>query len=78
MANPNNTKVKKDNSASLKNGFINYFKGVRAEWGKVTWPERKQIIAETGIVLFVVIFFTVVVYIMDIIFKGLLGIIPAR
>ena len=41
-------------------------------------PEKHQIIVETGIVFFVVIAFTVAVYLMDIIFKGLLGLIPLR
>ena len=24
-----------------------YFKGIKAEWGKISWPERKQVIFET-------------------------------
>lgn len=75
MANPN-VKQKKENSTTFADGLKNYFLGVKAEWGKVTWPEKHQIIVETGIVLFVVIAFTVIVYLMDIIFKWLLGLIP--
>ena len=59
----------------LKQYLLTYFKGVKAEWGKVSWPTRQQVITETGIVLVVVSFFTVVVYIMDLIFKFLLGLI---
>ena len=77
MAN-SNTKIKKDDKATITDGFKNYFKGVKAEWGKVKKNEKHQIIVETGIVLFVVIAFTVIVYLMDIIFKGLLGLIPLR
>ncbi len=55
--------------------IVTYFKGVKAEWGKITWPQKTQIKFETGTVLFVVAFFTVVVYIMDIIFKGILSLI---
>ncbi len=58
-----------------KEMLTTYFKGVKAEWSKVSWPTRKQVIVETGIVLAVVIFFTLVVYFMDIIFKALLGLI---
>ena len=72
MANKEKTKA---NSTSFKDDLITYFNGVKAEWGKVTWPEKNQIIVETGIVVFVVAFFTIVVYLMDIIFKGLLGLI---
>jgi len=57
------------------NGIINYFKGVRAEWGKISWPEKRQVIAETMFVIVIVFVFTVSVYLMDIIFKGLLGFI---
>ena len=53
----------------------NYFKGVKNEWSKVSWPTKKQVIVETVIVLIVVTFFTLVVYFMDIIFKALLGLI---
>ncbi len=63
---------------SLKEGLTSYLKGVKSEWGKITWPERKQVIYETFVVLGVVIFFTVFVYILDIIFKGLFQLIPSR
>lgn len=46
-----------------------YFKGVRAEWDKITWPEKKQVAVEMVIVLGVVFFFTFLVYIYDILFE---------
>ena len=52
--------------------FITYFKGVKAEWGKITWPERKQVIVQTLIVLAVVIAFTIYTYGLDIIFQGII------
>lgn len=70
-----NTKTKMQEKNSFKDGIITYFKGVKSEWGKVTWPEKNQIIVETGIVVFVVSAFTIAVYLMDIIFKGLMGLI---
>ncbi|MDO5437259.1 MAG: preprotein translocase subunit SecE [bacterium] len=70
-----NTKTKMQEKNSFKDGIVTYFKGVRSEWGKVTWPEKNQIIVETGIVVFVVSAFTIAVYLMDIIFKGLMGLI---
>ena len=69
------TEKNQNQQQDLKQALITYFKGVKAEWGKVSWPVRQQVIAETGIVLAVVAFFTVVVYLMDIIFKFLLGLI---
>ncbi len=59
----------------VKQQIITYFAGVKAEWGRVSWPTRQQVIVETGIVLAVVAFFTIVVYLMDILFKFLLGLI---
>lgn len=53
-----------------------YFKGVRAEWGKITWPERRQVFAETLFVVVIVFVFTVAVYLMDVTFKWVLGFIP--
>lgn len=56
-------------------GIKTYFRGVRAEWGKITWPERQQVIAETLFVVVIVFVFTIAVYLMDITFKFLLGLI---
>jgi len=57
----------------MENKFVNeiatYFKGVKAEWGKITWPERNQVVVETIFVLGIVIAFTLFVYIIDLIFK---------
>ena len=48
-----------------------YFKGVKSEWRKITWPMRQQVVAETIIVLIVVAVITAAVYLIDIGFKGL-------
>ena len=52
-----------------------YFKGVRTEWGRITWPERNQVIGETISVIVIVIAFTIAIYCMDLIFKSLLELI---
>lgn len=52
-----------------------YFKGVKTEWGRISWPERRQIVAETMSVIVIVFAFTIAIYCMDLIFKGLLGLI---
>lgn len=52
-----------------------YFKGVKAEWGKISWPERKQVVFETLSVIVIVFVFTVAIYLMDLLFKGLLSFI---
>ena len=75
MAN-NTQKQTNEQNKSFKEDLTTYFKGVKAEWGKISWPQKNQIIFETGVVLFVVIAFTIIVYLMDIIFKGILGLLP--
>ena len=57
------------------NSVKTYFRGVRSEWGKISWPEKRQVVAETVFVIAIVFVFTVAVYLIDIIFKGLLGLI---
>lgn len=55
-----------------KEKLIAYFKGIKSEWGKITWPERKQVITQTAVVLVIVIVFTVYTYGLDILLKGLI------
>ena len=50
-----------------------YFRGVRAEWGKITWPEKNQVVVETCFVVAIVFIFTVFIYVVDIIFNALLA-----
>lgn len=52
-----------------------YFKGVRTEWGKVSWPEKRQVIFETFAVIFITFVFTVAIFVIDLVFKGLLSLI---
>ena len=52
-----------------------YFKGVRTEWGKISWPEKRQVIFETFSVIIISFMFTVAIYFIDLLFKGLLSLI---
>jgi len=65
----NNTKH--NQQQDMKSAIKTYFKGVKSEWGKITWPQKPQIVGETIIVLIVVAFVSAVVYIVDIGFKWL-------
>ena len=57
----------------MENKFIQsimtYFRGVKIEWGKITWPEKHQVFVETVFVLAIIIAFTLFVYVIDLIFK---------
>lgn len=71
MMNDNSDKNKNETIESIKA----YFKGVKAEWGRISWPERRQIVAETVFVIVIVFFFTIAIYLIDLLFKGLLSLI---
>ena len=61
-----------DSFENTKNAIITYFKGVRSEWSKITWPEKNQVIVETFFVVAIVFVFTVFIYLVDIIFNAIL------
>ena len=69
--------VKNEEQNILEN-TKNYFKGVKTEWNKITWPDRQQILVQTVAVFFVVFVFTVIVYLMDMVFKYSLDLITNR
>ena len=75
MISNDSSSQKEVNAPKFTNDIVTYFKGVKSEWGKISWPERRQVVAETMVVIVIVCIFTVSVYLMDIIFKGLLGLI---
>ena len=60
---------------SLKDNISNYLKSVKVEWYKITWPEKRQVIVETIVVLIVVFFFATLVYTYDQIFGFLTGLL---
>lgn len=65
--------------SGFKENVSNYFKGVKVEWGKITWPDRRQVIVETIVVLVVVFFFVLLVYGYDELFGFLLKLlIPVK
>ncbi len=62
-----------DTLETAKKNTVTYFKGVRTEWGKITWPEKPQVMVETFFVVAIVFIFTVFIYFVDIIFNALLS-----
>lgn len=60
------------NEGVSKQGKIsNFFKGVRSELKKVSWPTRKELINYTLVVVVVVTIMTLVVWGLDLAFHGL-------
>lgn len=62
----------------MLNSIKEYFRGVKTEWGKVSWPEKRQVVFETFAVIVIVFIFTVSIYVMDLVFKGILSLIPTH
>ena len=62
-----------DSLGKAKQSIAAYFKGVRTEWGKITWPEKHQVVVETFFVIAIVFVFTVFLYVVDILFNALLS-----
>lgn len=61
-----NTLEKKDNTAKQKvQKGKQYFKGVFNELKKVHWPNKKQLLAYTGIVFFAVILVSLILWLFD-------------
>ena len=67
----NQTKQNQD----FKEALIAYFKSVKLEWGKITWPGKQQVIVETIYVIIITAIFTISVLALDtiieVIFKAL-------
>ncbi|CCJ34204.1 MULTISPECIES: preprotein translocase subunit SecE [Caloramator] len=55
-----------------ENKVMKYFRELKAEFKKITWPERKEVVNTTGIVLGTLAIFTLMIWIMDSVFGTLL------
>jgi len=49
--------------------LVNYFKGVRAEFARVSWPTRNEVITLTALILVLVVIVTVYIWGVD----GIIG-----
>ena len=56
-------------------GFIDFFRNVRAELRRVTWPNRDQLQQSTAVVLIIVVALTAFVAFWDLIFQSLARIV---
>jgi len=68
------TKKSNTKEAKKENGIIGFFKGAKSELKKVSWPTKKELRNYTVIVIVVVAIITILIWGLDFVFKGLLGI----
>lgn len=52
-----------------------YFRGVKAELKKVIWPNKKELVNYTGVVIFISVLVAIIVYVLDLFIRGGLSLI---
>ncbi|MDD3589267.1 MAG: preprotein translocase subunit SecE [Thermoguttaceae bacterium] len=50
--------------------FADFLVSVEAEMNKVSWPSKKELLANTKVVLIFMLLFTILIYVYDVIFAG--------
>ena len=60
---------------SVRQRIVEYFREVRSETGKVSWPSRAETRQATVVVLIAVALLTVVIFVMDQAFVFLIGLL---
>lgn len=68
-----NSTVSKAETEKKENRVVKYFREARAEMRKVTWPTRQEALHLTGIVLAVTVVMAVLLWILDILFSGVMS-----
>ena len=63
---------KKALAEKKENKLVKYFKGVKSEFKKITWPTLKQITNNTGTVIAAVIVVGVFIFVLDWAFGSIL------
>ncbi|CDF58905.1 preprotein translocase subunit SecE [Thermobrachium celere] len=58
--------------AAKTNGVISYFKDIKAEFKKITWPTWEDVKESTIKTLVVMLFFTLVITVYDSVFSNIL------
>ena len=56
-----------------ENAIVKYFKGVKSEFKKVTWPSFKQIVNNTSTVIISVVLVGLFIFVLDTIFGAILN-----
>lgn len=65
--------MSKAETEKQENRIIKYFREARAEMRKVTWPTREEAIRLTGIVLAVTVMMSILLWVLDILFSGVVA-----
>ncbi|MEG0006319.1 MAG: preprotein translocase subunit SecE [Clostridium sp.] len=63
----------KVNGKTKKSSPFTFLKEVKSEFKKITWASKKDVLKSTGVVLFIIVLFTLVVWLMDAVFGTILN-----
>jgi preprotein translocase subunit SecE len=69
------TVPKSQKNVKITERISRFFKGVWAELKKVHWPNRKEVVTYTSVVLVAVFLVAIMIWVVDSIFSFLLGLI---
>ena len=61
--------------AKKRFSLFSYIKETKQELKRVSWPTKKELLKNTGVVLTVVISATILVWVLDTVLQGALGLI---
>lgn len=67
--------VNESPSTKRKPSFFRYVKETKQELKRVTWPTKKELLKNTGVVLTVVVSATILVWALDSVLSGALNLI---
>ncbi len=65
--------MSKAETEKKENRVVKYFREARAEMRKVTWPTRQEALYLTGIVLAVTVAMAILLWVLDILFSGVMS-----
>lgn len=64
-----------DAKVSSRTKLATYFRGVKSELRKVIWPNKKELINYTSVVILISVIVAIVVYVLDLGIHGALSLI---
>ncbi|WP_455538026.1 preprotein translocase subunit SecE [Terrisporobacter sp.] len=67
--------TQKSQQVKKESGLVAYLKGTNQELKRVTWPTKTELLKDTGVVLATIISFTILVWGLDTVLSGALGLI---
>lgn len=60
-------------SAKSTNPVSKFFRELKAEFKKITWPTREEVVNKTGVVLTTILFFALILWLFDSVFANTLS-----